>query len=127
MLRKNVSPTSTDEILSVTIQNYLQIVFSAGMEYKHIEQIFACFDYLKKTRRTINPQFENFVGLSLCNFADIFYNGGNIEYCLNYLERSEDFKLNLPKDFYLFKAKVYREAGKKDFALTAYKKALEVG
>ena len=80
----------------------------------------------KELGHPVDPEFKNYAAGILLGFANHNLNLnqlGNCFWCIKEME-----KLDLPPDrnFYLLVAKVNRIAGKKDEALAAYKKVLEL-
>ena len=86
-------------------------------------------DYLKRAKKIghpVDPEFKNHIANILLENAVFNLDAKNFVMCFICFELIEQLDMPPDKDFYLFVAKACRLAGKKNEALAAYKKVLEL-
>ncbi|MBR4643490.1 MAG: hypothetical protein IKO74_12365 [Selenomonadaceae bacterium] len=80
----------------------------------------------KELGHPVDPEFKNYAAGILLGFANHNLNLNQLGNCFWCIKEMEELNLPPNKNFYLLVAKVNRIAGKKDEALAAYKKVLEL-
>ena len=113
------------ELLALSIQNALPSAFDKSLSLEQINKICSLINFSMKTRKVIGFNFKIFMANVMYRLANDFYNANRLEKCLESMEFISTLEITLNKDFYLFKAKIYRESGRKSDALAAYEKALD--
>lgn len=110
--------------LELSMQNALASVKNFPIQY--LNATCSMLTYSIKNRRTVDPQLVQFIAGSLMNLAEQSLNARNAEFCFFCTNAIKSFDLPPNKDFYLLQAKAYRTFGRKDEALAAYQKALDL-
>ena len=123
-LQMNITPTS--ELLMLSIQNALMSTGGNGFHLGHINQILSFTNFCMKNHLVVSYPFKMFLGNILFNLANQMHDAKNYDQCINCLNFMAELEIPLDQNFYLFKAKICREAGKKSEALSAYEKALNI-
>ena len=123
-LQRNITPTS--ELLIMSIQNSLMSTGGNGFHLGHINQIFSLTNFCLKNHLVVSYPFKIFVGNILFNVANHLHDAKQFEPCISCLNFMAELEIPLDQNYYLFKAKVCRESGKKSEALAAYEKALNI-
>lgn len=118
--RKNLTPTV--EILEAAVQDTLSSVgtFSANNLFR-IYKILTMIN-----NRAVNMEFKIFFANCLLKSAEQSLLANSLENCFICINMIEGLKMPPDKNFYLFVAKANRISGRKDAALAAYKRALEL-
>lgn len=114
------------EILQLFLQHAMIQAFSKEMNINHLSQIYSLTMYSIKNNINVTPALKNFLYKRLLDLANLFVENGdlkNAEMCLKNLVETE---LPLKEDFYLMQAKIYRKMKRKEDALKAYQKLLEM-
>ena len=123
-LQRKITPTS--ELLMLSIQNALMSTGGNGFHFGHINQILSLTNFCMKNHLVVSYPFKMFLGNILFNLANHMHDAKNYDRCINCLNFMAELEIPLDQNFYLFKAKICREAGKKSEALSAYEKALNI-
>ena len=121
-----LNPNPAAELLDLSIQNSLLYAFDKGLSLEQINKICSLVTLSLKTNKILSFNFKVFLANTLYKLANEFYNANRLAKCLERMEFVSSLEITLNKDFYLFKAKVYRESGRKSDALAAYEKALDI-
>lgn len=111
--------------LELAVQDALMNV--GNFSPQQLNFIFPALIHSIKNQRTILPQFKIFVCQGLVNIVEQTIQLHAAEQCFEYLKIIEELTVPLDKNFYLLAAKANRIFGRKDAALAAYTKALELG
>ena len=74
----------------------------------------------------IEPEFKKYITDFIYQSAKQAFDANRFAHCLYFIGILNELDMPRDKDFYLFVAKVNRLAGKKEAALEAYKKVLEL-
>ena len=80
----------------------------------------------KETAHPVDPEFKNYAANVLLQVADSCLRSNQPENCFWCIKQIEDLDISPNKNFYFFVAEVNRIFGRKDEALAAYKKVLEL-
>ena len=122
LILKNISPAA--ELLILSIQAAIISVKGYVFNINQVNKINSFTNFGMKNNIAVNFSFKLFLKSLLFSLANQFYAAKQLERCVTYMNFIN--ALDIPEDsnFYLFQAKVYREAGKKADALAAYEKAL---
>ena len=124
LINKKITPTS--ELLMLSIQNALMSTGGNGFHFGHINQILSLTNFCMKNHLVVSYPFKMFLGNILFNLANQMHDAKNYDQCINCLNFMAELEIPLDQNFYLFKAKICRESGKKSEALSAYEKALNI-
>ena len=79
-----------------------------------------------KNRRAVDPQLVQYIAGGLMNIAEQTLNARNADFCFFCIDALKALDLPPNKDFCLLQAKAYRTFGRKEDALAAYQKALDL-
>ena len=126
LLNKNNPSNPEIEMLQLFLQHAIIQAFSKGMDINHLSQIYSLTMYSLKNNINVSPALKNFLYKRLLELTNLFVENGNLknaEMCLKNLIETE---LPLKEDFYLMQAKIYRKMKRKEDALKAYRKLLEM-
>ena len=93
---------------------------------RHVNTICLLLKHSIKNQRSVDFRFVNFIANALLNLSEQSLNNGDSAQCFYCFELIKSLDLPPQKDFYLMQAKAYRTFGKKEEALAAYKKVLEL-
>ena len=110
--------------LELSVQNALAITRNFPIQY--LNAACSLLTYSIKNRRAVNPQLVNFITGGLYNIAEQSLSARNADFCFFCIDAIKSFDLPPNKDFYLLQAKANRTFGRKEEALAAYSKALEL-
>ena len=124
VLKKNFTPTS--ELLLLSIQGALASTAGNGFQVEHVSKMAGFMNFCLKNRIAVSFAFRLFAGNILSVLAKQLCDAKQFEQCFSCLEFIESLEINLDQNYYLFKARVCREAGKKAEALSSYEKALNI-
>ena len=124
ILKKNFTPTS--ELLLLSVQGALASTAGNGFQIEHVSKMAGFTNFCMKNHLAVSFAFRLFAGNILSVLAKQLCDAKQFEQCFSCLEFIESLEMNLDQNYYLFKARVCREAGKKSEALAAYEKALNI-
>lgn len=117
---------SDAEILLFAMQKTLAAAFKTTVQMKQMEMLYDIFKTTDEEFHAASHSFKIFIGEMLRNFAELLYKNNFSDSALNYLDRLETLKLPTDKKACLLRARIYREADRKEEALAAYKKVLGI-
>ena len=113
------------EILFLAVQKTLALN-PLNPNIAQMENLYKIFLQADKKFHAVNFAFKTYIFNMHRAFVDHFYQNNNDNNCLIYINRLEEINLPIDKNAYIMKAEIYRKLGKKDEALKAYEKALDL-
>ena len=117
--------SQTAELLGLAVQDAIKSVKSFS-----IPDLKTICQTLKKAEKIGYPvefEFKRYIAAFLFYIAEKTFKTNDLKSCLQCLDLIAGIDVVPDKDVYLFAAKANRLAGRKDAALEAYKKVLELG
>ena len=117
--------TQTLELLILAVQNAMTAVVRV-MTDKDFSVIHKLIKREKEFGYPIEPEFKKYITDFIYQSAKQAFDANRFAHCLYFIGILNELDMPRDKDFYLFVAKVNRLAGKKEAALEAYKKVLEL-
>ncbi|MBR0260633.1 MAG: hypothetical protein IJQ85_02455 [Selenomonadaceae bacterium] len=118
------SSTQTLELLLLAVQDAM-----TGVKIMTDRDFFVIHKLIKREKELgypIEPEFKKYITDFMYHVAKQDFKANNFSHCLYLTDMLNELDMPPDKDFYLFVAEVNRIAGRKDAALDAYKKALEL-
>ena len=113
------------ELLELAIQNVLKSHgVSSDFPMRTVRDMICCAE---RTGHPVDFEFKCRLANTILESAKRNLDLNRTEICLSEIELINSFNMPPDKNFYLFVAKANRLAGRKDAALAAYKKVLELG
>lgn len=110
--------------LELSVQGALASAENLPVQY--LNAICSLLIHAIKNRRAVNPRLLSVIAGGLMNIAEQSLNASNQDFCFFCIDAIKSFDLPPNKDFCLLQAKAYRTFGRKDEALEAYQKALDL-
>ena len=126
ILMVNAPLTPDVELLEISLQRALIPAFLKTMKLDDLYNLYALIKQAQKTNRTVSSLIKEFAYQYFLGYAKNFVQINdfkNAETCLNYMLEL-GFKPN--QDFYILQAKIYRKLKKKEEAVAAYQKAVDL-
>ena len=117
-------PSQTLELLEIAVQSSAKSCkyFSGYIWYSICEMMKRA----KRNNRPIDADFKIYVANTIWEMAEQCLKSNQPETCFDIIKTIEELDMPPNKNFYLFAAKANRIFGRKEEALSAYKKVLEL-
>ena len=110
-------------LLELAIQN---VLFSnKDLNSGNLIELYKFFIDAAKKEHSVDPRFKIAFTNTLVFRAKVYFKENN-DQSPSFINLIEQLNMPLGEEFYLFAAKVYRTFGRKEEALEAYKKVLEL-
>lgn len=122
IIKKPITPAIG--YLELSIQSAL--ISAKSFNFEQLNKIREFLTQSKENHRTIYPAFVNFLANGLRNIAAQSLNANIPAQCFFCIDLINSLELPPDKDFYLLVARANRTFGRKEEALEAYKKALDL-
>ncbi len=110
--------------LELSVQSALAV--SSNIQIQHLNAICSLLIYAIKNRRAVDPKLVQFIAGGLMNIAEQTLNEQSTDFCFYCIDVIKALDLPPDKDFYLLQARANRTFGRKEAALAAYQKALDL-
>lgn len=110
--------------LELSAQNALLTVQNFSLD--HLKKFCSFLNQATKTKRVVDYRLKLLVAEALCNIAEQTVRANAAEICFECIDLINSLDMVPDKNFYLFEAKANRIFGRKDAALAAYQKVLEL-
>ena len=120
-LRKDFTPKLG--LLELAIQNVF--LSNNNLRPDNLKGLYNFFITATKKEHAVDPDFKAAFANFLLSFGKKYLNDNDSD-CTVFVEMIEMLNMPPDKEFYLFAAKAYRTFGRKEEALEAYKKVLEL-
>ena len=110
--------------LELSVQSAL--AFSSNIQIQHLNAICSLLIHAIKNRRAVDPQLVQFIAGGLMNIVEQTLTEQNAGFCFYCIDAIKALDLPPNKAFYLLQARANRIFGRKEAALAAYQKALDL-
>ena len=124
----NISPI--DELLELSVQRCIELIYTSGNPSIGFaaDFIISLYNYIvncNKNSKIVSPSFKNFVATYLMRYAVLTQRSGDFSSSAQFLDMVANLDISFDQNFYVFQSEIYRQCGRKEDSLSAYKKALD--